>query len=80
MSNANVERKTMLDNLEPAPKINAQPNFRAAIEFDGTQGTATTPGYKSEPEKFDDFLLSAGIYPTEIEVIEPVKTSRWQQR
>lgn len=70
----------MLDNLEPAPRINAQPNYRAAIEFDGTQGTATTPGYATEPENFDDFLLSAGIDPNGIEVIAPIKTSRWQQR
>jgi hypothetical protein len=70
----------MLDNLEPAPKINSQSNFKAAIEFDGTEGTATTPGYTTEPENFDEFLLSAGIDPTEIEVIAPIKTSRWQQR
>ena len=70
----------MLDNLEPAPRINAQPNYRAAIEFDGTQGTATTPGYATEPENFDDFLLSAGIDPNGIEVVAPIKTSRWQQR
>ncbi len=70
----------MLENLEPAPKILAQPNFKPAIEFDGFEGQATTPGYSEQPANFDDFLLSAGIDPNDIEVIPPIKTSRWQQR
>ena len=57
----------MLDNLEPAPKLQAPQNFRPGIEFDGLEGTATTPGLTSEPENFDDFLRSAGIDPTDIE-------------
>lgn len=70
----------MLENLTPAPKVTAQPNFRPGIEFDGTQGTATTPGYSKEPENFDEFLISAGFDPETIEVIPPIRTSRWQQR
>lgn len=70
----------MLDNLQPAPKISTPPNFRPAIEFDGVEGIATTPGYATEPENFDDFLRSAGIDPEGIDVIAPVRTSRWQQR
>jgi hypothetical protein len=70
----------MLDNLQPAPKLQAPQNFRPGIEFDGLEGTATTPGLTSEPENFDDFLRSAGIDPTDIEVIPPIRTSRWQQR
>lgn len=70
----------MLENLQPAPKLSAQPQYKAAVEFDGTQGTATTPGYTQEPANFDEFLLSAGIDPTGIEIIPPVRTSRWQQR
>jgi len=70
----------MLDGLQPAPKISAPPNFKPGIEFDGTEGIATTPGYSQEPENFDDFLRSAGIDPEGIEVIAPVRTSRWQQR
>ena len=70
----------MLESLEPAPKITAQPNFRPGIEFDGSLGTATTPGYTKEPENFDEFLVSAGFDPETIEVIPPIKTSRWQQR
>ena len=70
----------MLENLEPAEKLQTAPNFRPAIEFDGVEGVATTPAYAKEPENFDEFLRSAGIEPTEIEVIHPIRTSRWQQR
>ena len=70
----------MLDNLKPAAKITAPSNFRPSVEFDGTEGTATTPGYDSEPENFDAFLIDAGIDPEGIEVIPPVRTSRWQQQ
>jgi hypothetical protein len=70
----------MLENLQPAPKIAVPPNYRPGLEFDGTQGTATTPGYATEPENFDEFLISAGLNPDEIEIIPPIRTSRWQQR
>lgn len=70
----------MLDNLEPAKKVSAPSNFRPGVEFDGTEGTATTPGYQSEPENFDDFLRSVDLDPDEIDVIPPIRTSRWQQK
>ncbi len=70
----------MLENLEPAPKIAIPPKYRPGLEFDGNEGTATTPGYRSEPENFDEFLISAGLNPDEIEIIPPIRTSRWQQR
>lgn len=69
----------MLENLEPAPKIEAAPNFRPGIEFDGTEGVATTPGLKAKPD-FDEFLIDAGFNPDDIEVIGTPRTSRWQQR
>ena len=70
----------MLENLKPAPKVTTSQTFRPGVEFDGTQGTATTQGLESEPENFDDFLLSAGLNPEEIDIIPPIRTSRWQQR
>jgi hypothetical protein len=70
----------VLENLEPAKKVTSSPNFRPGVEFDGVEGTATTPGYSSEPENFDEFLRDAGLNPDEIEVIPPVRTSRWQQK
>ena len=70
----------MLENLKPAPKVQAPKNFRPGVEFDGTEGVATTPGYDNEPENFDEFLRDAGLDPEGIEVIPPVRTSRWQQQ
>ena len=68
----------MLENLQPAKKVIAPPNFRPGIEFDGTEGIATTPGY-SEAPNFDDFLIDAGFDPNEIEIIGNPRTSRWQK-
>jgi len=70
----------LLDNLEPAKKIQAPKNFRPSVEFDGIEGTATTPGYTEEPENFDDFLRDAGLDPEQVEIVPPVRTSKWQQR
>lgn len=70
----------MLENLNPAPKVTAPTNFRPGVEFDGVEGTATTPGYATEPENFDDFLIDAGLDPSSVDVIPPVRTSRWQQQ
>ena len=54
----------MLENLEPAPKITAPKDFRAGVEFDGTEGTATTEGLLDQPN-FDDFLRDRGYNPDE---------------
>lgn len=70
----------MLDNLKPADKITTPKDYRPGVEFDGNEGTATTPGYESEPDNFDEFLQDAGLDPDGIEVIPPVRTSRWQQQ
>lgn len=70
----------MLENLKPAIKPQVPKDHRPGIDFDGTEGTATTPGYESEPENFDAFLIDAGLDPTDIDVIPPVRTSRWQQQ
>ena len=68
----------MLDNLEPAVKVTAPPNFRPGIEFDGTEGTATTEGLPSLPN-FDDFLRERGYPPEEYEIIGTPRTSQWQR-
>lgn len=70
----------MLENLVAADKIRQPDKVKVGIEFDGNQGTAVTPGYDSEPENFDEFLIDAGLDPADIEVIPPVRTSRWQQQ
>ena len=65
----------MLDDLKPAPKIQAAPNFRPGIEFDGFEGEATTPGYSDKPD-FNAFLLDAGFDPDTIEIVGTPRTSR----
>lgn len=70
----------MLENLSSAPRAGVTPTARPGVEFDGDIGEAVTPGYASEPENFDEFLLDAGLDPTDIQVIPPVRTSRWQQQ
>ena len=49
----------MLDDLQPAKKVEAPSGFRPAIEFDGTEGTATTEGLRDAPN-FDEFLAERG--------------------
>jgi len=68
----------MLENLEPATKIAAPANYRPGVEFDGTEGIATTPGY-SEAPNFDEFLTETGFDPNEIEIVGTPRTSRWQR-
>lgn len=70
----------MLENLTPASKIQSKSKYKPGIEFDGSDGVAVTPGYDSEPENFDEFLIDAGLDPDSIDVIPPVRTSRWQQQ
>lgn len=69
----------MLENLEPAPSVKVKHEIRPSVQFDGDIGEAVTPGYDAEPENFDEFLRDAGLDPTDIEVIPPVRTSRWQR-
>lgn len=68
----------MLENLQPAHKITSPQNFRPGVEFDGSEGVATTPGYSEKPD-FDAFLLDAGFDPNEIEIVGTPRTSRWQK-
>lgn len=70
----------MLENLSAATPQKRPKDYQPGVEFDGTEGVATTPGYDHEPENFDEFLRDAGIEPEGIEVIPPVRTSRWQQQ
>jgi hypothetical protein len=71
-----------LENLIPAPRIEAPAGWRPAVEFDASTGIgeATTKGLIGEPN-FDEFLRSAGYDPEVYEVVgNTVKTSKWQQR
>jgi hypothetical protein len=68
----------MLENLEPARKPEPQPFGKPAVEFDGTEGTAVTPGLASEAN-FAEFLAEAGFDPELYEVVGTPRTSRWQK-
>lgn len=69
----------MLEDLTPAPKIDAPSNWRPAVEFDGTNGEATTRGFlPDEQPNFDEFLVEAGFDPALIEIVGEPRTSRWQ--
>jgi hypothetical protein len=70
----------MLENLEPAPKLTPPKDWRPAVQFDGTQGEATTPPTTGNQPDFDQFLLDQGFDPKLIEIYGPIRTSRWQQR
>jgi len=48
----------LLENLNPASKIEAPKDFRPALEFDGENGFAITPGIPAgEVPNFEQFLL-----------------------
>lgn len=68
----------MLENLEPAKKIDAPQGFRPAVEFDGTEGTATTEGLIEAPN-FADFLEARGYSSDEYEIVGSPRTSQWQR-
>ena len=68
----------MLDDLEPAKKIEAPKDFRAGLQFDGNEGTATTEGLPEAPN-FDEFLEERGYSPDEYEIVGTPRTSQWQR-
>lgn len=68
----------MLENLEPAKKVEVPKELRPAFEFDGNEGFAQLPPSEGVPS-FDDFLIEQGFDPAEFEVIGVPRTSRWQR-
>ena len=73
-----VVRLLMLDDLQPAKKVEAPKDFRAGLDFDGNEGTATTEGL-AEPPNFDEFLEDRGYSADEYEIIGTPRTSQWQR-
>jgi hypothetical protein len=67
----------LLENLGPAPKIETPIGWKPAVEFDGTEGIATTPGL-ADGLDYTEFLEQAGYSPDIYEVIGAPRTSRWQ--
>jgi hypothetical protein len=75
-----LEGAAVLENLEPTPRITAPKDWRPAVEFDGTNGQATTPPTTGNQPDFTQFLIDQGFDPERVEIYGPVRTSRWQQR
>lgn len=70
----------MLENLNPARRVEAPKDFRPALEFDGTEGFAITPGIPAgQVPDFEQFLLEQGFDPAEYEIVGAPRTSRWQK-
>lgn len=70
----------MLENLNPAPKIEAPKDFRPALEFDGENGWAITPAIPGDTvPNFEEFLELQGFDPQKYEVYGNPRTSRWQK-
>jgi hypothetical protein len=68
----------VLDDLQPAKKVQAPSHFRPGLEFDGNEGTATTEGLPEAPN-FDEFLEERGYSPDEYEIVGTPRTSQWQR-
>lgn len=69
----------MLEDLQPTPKVDIPKDWRPAVEFNGSEGEATTQGFlPDEKPDFDKFLVEAGFDPKEIEIVGEPRTSRWQ--
>jgi hypothetical protein len=70
----------LLENLNPASKIETPKDFRPALEFDGENGFAITPGIPAgEVPNFEQFLLEQGFDPDLYEIVGNPRTSRWQK-
>jgi hypothetical protein len=69
----------LLENLGPAPKVETPIGWKPAVEFNGTEGQATTQGYLPEEKPdFNKFLEDAGFDSAIYEIVDTPRTSRWQ--
>lgn len=70
----------MLENLNPAKKVEAPKDWRPALEFDGQDGWAITPGVPAgQVPNFEQFLIEQGFDPNDYEIVGAPRTSRWQK-
>src|SRR5689334_19245861 len=46
-------------------------------EWDGTAGFLRTEVLAERPKTWDEFILDAGLDPTDVEVVEPVQVRGW---
>ena len=70
----------MLENLNPAKRVEAPKDWRPALEFDGQDGWAITPGVPGDQvPNFEQFLIEQGFDPNDYEIVGAPRTSRWQK-
>jgi len=70
----------VLENLNPAKRVEAPKDWRPALEFDGTDGWAITPGVPGDQvPNFKQFLIEQGFDPKDYEIVGAPRTSRWQK-
>lgn len=70
----------MLENLKPAKRVEAPKDWRPALEFDGSEGWAITPGVPGDQvPNFEQFLIEQGFNPADYEIVGAPRTSRWQK-
>lgn len=71
----------MFENLvPPAPRVTPPKGWTPAVELDGEEGWAVTPGFEQDDKPdFDQFLIDAGFDPAEITIVGTPRTSRWQR-
>lgn len=66
----------MLENLNPAPRVEAPADFRPAIEYNGDELTATLPAGRND---WEQFLEEQGFNPSEFEIVGTPRVSKWQK-
>jgi hypothetical protein len=70
----------VLENLNPAKRVEAPKDWRPALEFDGQDGWAITPGVPADQvPNFEQFLIEQGFDPKDYEIFGAPRTSRWQK-
>lgn len=65
----------MLENLNPAVKVEGSNDFRPAIELEGDELKATLPVGRND---WEQFLSEQGFDPSEFEVVGTPRVSKWQ--
>ena len=70
----------LLENLGPAPKVETPIGWKPAVEFNGTEGEATTQGYLPEEKPdFNKFLEDNKIKLAQL-AVDNVKDARDMQK
>jgi hypothetical protein len=67
----------VLQNLKTAKKLINSTFGPSSVEINGLEGSAVTPGLV-DGQDYSEWLIDAGIDPTNIELTAPARISRWQ--